>query len=159
MLTIATALHPPHLDLHHLTPQHLHPGHHRRVDRNDLRKKHPNAVDVTSASDYSEGVAQDLAMTAATAKTLTTAEQARRDLAAQSDGLLVEAWEHGYLWALTLASDDTVYVSIVGGARPYRVTYPSSGDRMVKGELKAVDYERSRSFAKTESLFKFLRGF
>jgi len=129
------------------------------LSRNDLRKKYPNAVDIASASDYSKGVAQDLAMTAATANQLAPAEQARRDLAAQSDGLLVEAWDHGYLWALTLASDDAVDVSIVGGARPYRVTYPSSGDRMVRGELRAVDYERSRSFAKVESLFKFLREF
>jgi len=129
------------------------------LSRNDLQKRFGERVDIASASDYIKGVVQDLAMTTATAKTLSPSEQTRRDLAAQSDGLLTEQWEHGYLWALTLSSDDTVYVSVVGGARPYRVTYPSSGDRMVKGELKAVDYERSRSFKKSESLFKFLKEF
>jgi hypothetical protein len=96
-------------------------------------------------------------MATATAKTLTTAEQRHRDLAAQSDGLLVESWLHGHLWALELRGDDTVTVHVGTGSRPYRVAYPSSGDRMVRGELQAVDYERSRSFAKVESLFKFLR--
>jgi hypothetical protein len=50
-----------------------------------------------------------------------------------------------------------VHVSVVGGTRPYRAVWQTSGDRMVKGELRAVDYERSRSFAKVDSLFKFLR--
>lgn len=90
---------------------------------------------------------------------LSPSEQRRRDLAAQSGGLLKEAWLHGYLWILKLANDDGVTVDIRGGSRPYRVTWQTSGDRMVKGELRAVDYTRSRSFAKVESLFKFLREF
>ena len=98
-------------------------------------------------------------MTTATAKPLTTAEQRRRDLAAQSGGLLVECWLHGSLWALELKGDDTVTVHVGTGSRPYRVSWATSGDRWVKGELKAVDFERSRSFGKVESLFKFLREF
>jgi len=90
---------------------------------------------------------------------ITATEQRRRDLAAQSGGLLVESWLHGHLWALELKGNDTVTVHIRTGSRPYRVAYPSSGDRMVKGQLQAVDYERIRSFAKAESLFKFLREF
>ena len=93
--------------------------------------------------------------TTAAVTTLSTAEQRRRDLAAQSGGLLTEQWEHGYLWSLATAGG--VQVSIVGGTRPYRAVWQTSGDRMVKGELKAVDYTRTRSFGKAESLFKFLR--
>ena len=87
--------------------------------------------------------------------TLSTAEQRRRDLAAQSGGLLIEQWEYGYLWSLATAGG--VHVSIVSGKRPYRAMWQTSGDRMVKGQLQAVDYERSRSFAKVDSLFKFLK--
>jgi hypothetical protein len=87
--------------------------------------------------------------------TLSTAEQRRRDLAAQSCGLLTEQWENGYLWSLATAGG--VHVSIVSGKRPYRAVWQTSGDRMVKGALRAVDFERSRSFGKVESLFKFLR--
>ena len=98
-------------------------------------------------------------MTTATANPLAATEQRRRDLAAKSEGLLVESWLHGFLWALELRGDDTVTVHVGTGSRPYRVSWTTSGDRMVKGELRAVDFERSRSFAKVESLFKFLREF
>jgi hypothetical protein len=90
---------------------------------------------------------------------LSTSEQRRRDLAAQSEGLLKEEWLHGHLWILTIANDKSVQVSIVSGARPYKVIWHTSGDRKVKGEWRAKDYERSRSFAKVESLFKFLKEF
>ena len=86
---------------------------------------------------------------------LTAAEQRRRDLAVQSEGLLIEQWEHGSLWSIATAGG--VHIEIRSGARPYRAVWEASGDRMVNGELRAVDYERSRSFGKAESLFKFLR--
>jgi hypothetical protein len=93
--------------------------------------------------------------TTAADKALTTAEQRRRDLAAQSGGLLIEQWEHGSLWSLATAGG--VHVSVVSGKRPYRAVWQTSGDCMVKGQLQAVDYTRSRSFAKVDSLFKFLK--
>lgn len=93
------------------------------------------------------------------AATLTTAEHRRRSLAEQSEGLLKEEWLHGCLWSLSLSTDEGVAVAITSARRPYRVTWQTSGDRMVKGEWVATDFERHRSFGKAESLFKFLREF
>jgi len=92
-------------------------------------------------------------------KTLTPAEQKRRELAAQSGGLLREAWLHGHLWTLKLATDPSVTVSITSGTLPYRVTWVTSGDKKIGGKWETVDYTRSRSFGKIESLLEFLREF
>lgn len=92
-------------------------------------------------------------------KKISKAEQQRKDLAEKSKGLLKEEWLHGYLWNLSLTSDPTVTVSIVSSHRPYKVKWQTSGDRKVNGKYKAIDYERSRSFKKLDSLLKFLETF
>ena len=97
-------------------------------------------------------------MTTATANALTTtAEKRRRTLAEQSQGLLQEEWLHGSLWNLSMVGDPSVTVAITSGTRPYKVTWQTSGDRKVNGEYKAVDFSRSRSFGKVESMLNFLK--
>lgn len=93
------------------------------------------------------------------AKALTVAEQKRRDLARRSQGLLQEDWLHGTLWSLSLVGNPNVTVAVVSGSRPYRVIWKTSGDRKVNGEYKAIDFHRSRSFARVDSLLAFLEDF
>jgi hypothetical protein len=89
----------------------------------------------------------------------TAAHTNRQKLLSQSAGLLAPVVDDGVICWLELVGDSGVTVDWKGGDRPWQVTWECSGDRKVRGEWRVVCFERTRSFAKVESLFKFLGRF
>ena len=95
-------------------------------------------------------------------KALTQSEQGRRDLVAQSNGLLKECWLQGYLWRVTDTAGNGLTIYSHNPrlySRPYKVCWQADADRWVRGELKPAMVDRSRSFKHLDSMLKFISEF
>lgn len=87
---------------------------------------------------------------------LTEKEHARRDLANQSKGLLIECWSFGYLWGTVYTQNPDISVDICPISKKYEVSYLVYNDLIVNQELKSVGKYRTRSFKHWQSVVKFL---